>query len=94
MFQKHDPEAHVTDGHRGAEASHTDKTPPIRLETALLGLVVLLISVPIALLTTFLATPVWVFIERTTGVEAVGHSGSSEWCSVATYAFEARPTLQ
>lgn len=63
-----------------------DQTPLNPVRTALLGLAVLLISLPISALVTFLASPIWALLERTTGIEAVGHSGPDEWCFVVTYA--------
>lgn len=63
-----------------------EQTPPNGLRTVLLGLSVLLVSAPIAVFATLVATPVWRFIERTARVEAIGHSGPNEWCYVATYA--------
>jgi len=29
--------------------------------------------------------PFWKWLERTTGLEAVGHSGPAEWCYLATF---------
>jgi len=67
---------------RGARA-HDAR--PSRLRSSLLALALLLVSVPIALLAAFAAFPLWSIIERTTGVEAIGHSGPRKWCFVVTY---------
>lgn len=42
-------------------------------------------AVPVALLVTFLAVPFWSWLEKTTGIESLGHSGPAQWCFVATY---------
>jgi hypothetical protein len=44
------------------------------------------LSVPVALMSTFLLMPLWSWIEDTLGIESVGHSGPAEWCFAATYA--------
>jgi hypothetical protein len=47
--------------------------------------IVLLMTVPAAIVTTMLATPFFAWIEARFGVEAVGHSGPAEWCYVSVY---------
>jgi hypothetical protein len=47
--------------------------------------VVLLMTVPAAILTTILATPFFSWIETRFGIEAVGHSGPAEWCYASVY---------
>jgi hypothetical protein len=44
------------------------------------------LSIPIALVATFLLMPLWSWIEERFGIESVGHSGPAEWCFAATYA--------
>ena len=63
-----------------------DEVPPSRLGSVLTGLALVLLSAPIAVFATLAAFPIWSTLERTTGIEAVGHSGPSEWCYVVTYA--------
>ena len=48
-----------------------------------LGLTV--VAVPVALAATLLLYPVWSWLERTTGIESVGHSGPAGWCYLAVW---------
>jgi hypothetical protein len=51
-----------------------------RLLKALLVLAgIVLVSFPLTFIT-FLLVPLWAWIERTYQIEAIGHSGPSEWC--------------
>ena len=56
---------------------------PLRLFLNLLGLVV--IAAPLSILTTILLFPLWSWLEASTGIEAVGHSGPAEWCYAAVF---------
>ena len=47
--------------------------------------VCMLVSLPLALVATFLAMPIWSFAESRFQVESVGHSGPATWCYVAVY---------
>lgn len=55
----------------------------LRFSVSLLGVVV--IAVPLSILTTILLFPIWSWLEASTGVEAVGHSGPAEWCYAAVF---------
>jgi len=46
---------------------------------------VLLLSVPAALVLTFLLLPLWSWIEATFSIESVGHSGPADWCFWTVY---------
>ena len=70
---------------RAGRRPTTDEVPPSRLENVLTGLALVVLSAPIAVFATLAAFPIWSTLERTTGVEAVGHSGPSEWCYLVTY---------
>jgi hypothetical protein len=48
-------------------------------------LVVVLVAAPLSILTTFLLFPFWSWLEASTGIEAVGHSGPAEWCYAAVF---------
>jgi type II secretory pathway component PulK len=50
------------------------------------GAAVLAACLPLSVIVTLLAQPLWSWIETTLGVEAVGHSGPAQWCFLATYA--------
>ena len=43
-----------------------------------LGLVV--VALPVSIVATFLLSPFWSWLEATTGVESIGHSGPADWC--------------
>jgi hypothetical protein len=38
------------------------------------------VAVPLSILGTILLFPVWSWLEASTGIESVGHSGPAEWC--------------
>ena len=42
-------------------------------------------AVPVALAVTLLLYPVWSWLERTTGIHSVGHSGPAGWCYLAVW---------
>ena len=46
----------------------------------------LLLSAALTIPTTLLLLPLWSSLERSAGVEAVGHSGPAEWCYVLVFA--------
>lgn len=49
-------------------------------------LVAIVVSLPLAILITILLFPFWTWIEKTTGIESIGHSGPAVWCFVVSYA--------
>jgi hypothetical protein len=53
----------------------------------LFGLALCLLTAPLAVVATFLLTPLWRWLEATTAIESIGHSGPSDWCFVAVYSF-------
>ena len=54
-----------------------------RLTLVLLGTAVAV--VPVAVFVTIFLYPLWSWIEETTGIESVGHSGPADWCYVSVY---------
>jgi len=56
-----------------------------RLRAAITGLGVALLSIPVALLVTILLVPFWSWLEATSGLESLGHSGPAAWCYLAVY---------
>ena len=58
---------------------------PKYLRLALIALAVLVVSLPIAFIVTFLLSPLWSWIEATYGIESIGHSGPSDWCFYLVY---------
>ena len=51
----------------------------------IIAVLVAVMAVPLTLIATFLLLPVWNWVERELGIEAVGHSGPAEWCFFAIY---------
>jgi phosphotransferase system glucose/maltose/N-acetylglucosamine-specific IIC component len=58
---------------------------PRYLRLALITLAVLIVCLPIAIIVTFLLSPLWSWIEATYGIESIGHSGPSDWCFELVY---------
>ena len=48
-------------------------------------MLVLVLMMPLAIITTLLMTPLFSWIEARFGIEAIGHSGPAEWCYVTVY---------
>lgn len=44
------------------------------------GLGVALLSVPVGIVLTIVLAPFWSWLEATTGIESIGHSGPAGWC--------------
>jgi hypothetical protein len=53
------------------------------LVLSLLGIVV--IAAPLSIVTAILLLPLWRWLEASTGIESVGHSGPAEWCYAAVF---------
>ena len=49
------------------------------------GLGVLVVCMPFAFIGTILLSPLWSWIEKTYGIESIGHSGPSDWCFYVVY---------
>jgi H+/Cl- antiporter ClcA len=56
---------------------------PLRLFFTLLGVVV--IAIPLSIVTTIALLPVWSWLEASSGIESVGHSGPAEWCYAVVF---------
>ena len=55
------------------------------IKQAVIFLVGALLSMPVAIVLTFMLSPFWNWFEAVSGIEALGHSGPAEWCFVAIY---------
>ena len=55
----------------------------LNLSLKLLGVVV--IVAPLSIVTTILLWPFWSWLEASTRIESLGHSGPAEWCYVAVF---------
>jgi len=49
-------------------------------------ILIVLFSIPLAIMVTLLLAPFWSWLESASGIESVGHSGPSEWSYLAIYA--------
>jgi TRAP-type C4-dicarboxylate transport system permease small subunit len=50
------------------------------LRIVLKGLAIIAVSLPLGVMATFVLLPFWRWLERTTGIESIGHSGPAGWC--------------
>ena len=51
------------------------------------------VCLPAAFILTFLLLPLWSWIEATSKIESIGHSGPADWCFEAVYVLLAAPAL-
>ena len=58
----------------------TPRTRPI-----VATVVLMLLGMPLAFVLTILLSPFWTWLEASTGIEAVGHSGPATWCYWLVY---------
>lgn len=49
------------------------------------ALAVLVVSIPVGVIGTFMLGPLWSWVEERHGIEAVGHAMYAGWCFLATY---------
>lgn len=63
------------------------------IRTGIIGLVVTVCLMPVAFMTTVLLHPLWRWIEKRFGVEAIGHSGPAEWCFYLIFVLLLVPSL-
>ena len=56
---------------------------PLRIFLCMAGII--LIAAPLSIFTTILLMPFWSWLEATTGIESVGHSGPAVWCYAAVF---------
>lgn len=50
----------------------------------LVGMTAFVIA-PLSVLITILLSPLWRWVEESTGIEAIGHSGPAGWCYVLVF---------
>jgi hypothetical protein len=67
----------------GSNTPSPNNNARLRLGLKVLGIV--LISAPVSIVITILLLPLWSWIEASTGIESVGHSGPDEWCYLAIF---------
>jgi hypothetical protein len=56
---------------------------PLRVFLGLLA--INLVSLPASIVVTILLFPFWSWLEASTGIESVGHSGPTEWCYATVF---------
>ena len=55
------------------------------LRTFVIALVILVITMPAAIVITIITHPFWLWFEKASGIESYGHSGPAEWCYLVIY---------
>jgi hypothetical protein len=63
----------------------TSATLVVVLRRAAFWVALALLLAPPAVVLTWLLRPAWDWLESTTGIESLGHSGPADWCYGATY---------
>jgi len=56
----------------------------VRHSIVVLGIAI--VGAPVAVVVTLLLLPFWRWLEETSGIESVGHSGPADWCFMTVYA--------
>jgi hypothetical protein len=51
----------------------------------ILLLLIIIISVPLSIVVTIVLSPFWSWLETSTGIESLGHSGPAEWCYLVIF---------
>jgi hypothetical protein len=64
-----------------------------QVRTLLIASSILLLWLPIAFLLTLMLLPLWSWVEATTGIESLGHSGPAVWCFLAVYGLSVAGSL-
>jgi hypothetical protein len=50
------------------------------IRTILLAVLALVVATPLSIIITVLLFPLWSWLESSSGIESVGHSGPAGWC--------------
>jgi hypothetical protein len=67
------------------ESSRPRAGLPRLVRTLLPWAALLVLSLPLAAVTTIFLSPFWSWLESALGIEAFGHSGPADWCYAAAY---------
>ena len=51
-----------------------------RLRLTISLLVAVVAALPVSIVATIMLLPLWSWLEASTGIESVGHSGPADWC--------------
>jgi hypothetical protein len=55
------------------------------MKRILILFLLLILALPVSAIVTWVLLPLWDGLERTFGIESVGHSGPADWCYWATF---------
>ena len=55
------------------------------LSIVILLLLIIIIAVPLSIVITIVLSPFWSWLETSTGIESLGHSGPAEWCYLVIF---------
>jgi hypothetical protein len=58
------------------------------LSVSLKAIALVALALPVSVVTTFLLSPFWSWLEASTGIESIGHSGPADWCYLAVLLFD------
>ena len=50
------------------------------MRTILLSVIALVVTAPLSIIITVVLFPFWSWLESSSGIESVGHSGPADWC--------------
>ena len=50
------------------------------IRTILLSVIALVVTAPLSIVVTVVLFPFWSWLESSSGIESVGHSGPADWC--------------
>ena len=50
------------------------------IRTILLSVIALVVAAPLSIVVTVVLFPFWSWLESSSGIESVGHSGPADWC--------------
>ena len=50
------------------------------MRTILLSVLAMVVTAPISIIVTAMLFPFWSWLESSSGIESVGHSGPADWC--------------
>jgi hypothetical protein len=67
------------------ETANATKINIKHLRFVLISVTIMVISLPLSFLMTFILVPLWSWFEKTSGIESLGHSGPADWCYIAVY---------
>ena len=57
------------------------------VSVSLKAIALVALALPVSVVTTFLLSPFWSWLEASTGIESIGHSGPADWCYLAVLLF-------